>query len=420
MHEIIVAIAYASIFLFLIYRKKYFSVKGIGNTWFSLAFIFKIFLGVGNYLIWLYIIGHGDSLNYFSDSKLIYNTLPEHPADFLQLTFGFRNAEYPEHLRYVSDHLFYSWNTPEYMMVRINAILNIFTFGSVYANIIILCFLYFFVHVLLLKTILKYYAGNPKILFLLFFFLPSLTFWCSGLLKEGPALLLLSLLFVELTKQDFSAVMSLKSIMRLAILLFCMFLIRDFLLLLMLLNLIIFYVALHYRTTAKRIFFFATLIFSAIIVSADILTSNFYIPHALQRMQSYFYASNSEPDYHFPVLPATYSGLLPFLPLAVNNILFRPNLLHSHDIFRIYQSVELIATWVFLCICILRSRKHLHLPPSFLFLVFVSLELLFMFGLVVVDADTLSRYRSIPVFFLCVTALCACNTSSMKTKSKVL
>jgi hypothetical protein len=404
MLEIPVAIFYLCLFLFIIYRKKNFSAPGINNSWFCAAFIYKILFGIGNYLIWLYVIGHGDSLNYFSDSELIYNTLPERPLDYLQLTFGYRNAVYPEHLHSVSNFLFYSWNTPEYTMVRINAILNIFTFGSVLGNIIILCFLYFYVHVLLLKATIHFYADKTKLLFCIFFFLPSLTFWCSGLLKEGPSLLLCSLVFLQLYRQDSASVISFKSIFFIFLLLFFLALTRDFLLLLILPNILIFYVAASRRKYAKYIFITATAAFLALLIFTDLLSDGINVPASLQTIQSYFNIGVTEPDYRFPLLPSTYPALLGLIPSVLNTILFRPNILHSTDLFRIYQSLELIFTWVFIFYCLINANKTLRLAPAFLFVFFVSIEMLFIYGFVVTDADTLSRYRSIPVFFLLVLA----------------
>ncbi|MFN0275758.1 MAG: hypothetical protein ACKVPJ_08445 [Chitinophagales bacterium] len=405
MLEIPVAILYLCLFLFIIFRKKSFAVDGISNKWFCAAFFYKILFGIGNYLIWLYVIGHGDSLNYFSDSKLIYETLPDNPSHFLQLTFGYKsNSNYPEEVRYVSDFLFYSWNTPEYTMVRINAILNIFTFGSVFGNIILLSFLYFFVHVLLLKTIAKLYPEKTKILFLLFFFLPSLTFWCSGLLKEGPSLLLISLLFIQLSRSESHESISLKNALSVLLLLVFMTITRDFLLLITLPNMLIFYVSKSRKKYAKYIFVSATAAFLALLIFIDMLSQGINIPESLQKIQSYFNIGVTETEYYFPLLPATYFGLLGDIPTVIINILFRPNLFHSTDMFRIYQSIELLFTWGFIFLCLLKINKSLRLTPALLFLLFVSLELLFIYGLVVTDADTLSRYRSIPVFFLLLLA----------------
>ncbi|MBC8048063.1 MAG: hypothetical protein H7Y00_14795 [Fimbriimonadaceae bacterium] len=405
MYEIPVAIFYACLFLFIIYRNRFFHIDGISNKWFTFGFFIKIIFGLGNFLVWLYIIGHGDSLNYFAQSKLIYNTLPGNPHQYLQFVFTFKNPnnpqDFPDALRYVSDFGFYSWYSIEYTMVRILAILNVFTFGSAFGNIIILCFVYFLGLVLLFKAVVRLYPENKTPLFILFFFFPSIVFWCSGLLKEGAALFLICLLLTQMLK--FEKVKGKQAVVRylyIIIILIFTYFIRDYLLLLLIPNLIIWLVTKEWKHFSKRIFTGITAIMLCIIIVTDLSFDSVNIPRQLQNIQNYFGIGVTEPDYYFRPGGANYGDLLSAIPDAINNILFRPNLIHSSSFFRMYQSFELIFTWAFILFCMIRINRSVKLSPAFFLLLFFSLGLLLLYGLVVMDADTLSRYRTIPVFFL--------------------
>lgn len=414
MYEIPVALFYSALFLLIIYRNNFFRIPGISNGWFSIAFAVKIIFGIGNLLVWYYLIGHGDSLNYFSDSKLIYNTLPEDPWYYLQLTFGYRsNNTYPDELRYVSDFMIYSWNNIEYTMVRINAILNVFTFGSAFGNVIILCFLCFCGAVALLRSLVKKYAERNKLLFLLIFFLPSLTFWGSGLLKEGMAVLLMSLLFIQLNFLDSEVYRSVKRrrVIYIIFILLTIYLVRDFLLLLIIPNLIIWRIAIHRRENRFFKYGVITAGFILLIFLADLLTGTINIPASFSHIQAYFNINVSEPDYSFYALDGTLSNFLQAVPRAINNILFRPNVFNSTGIFRLYTSIELIFCWGFLAWCCTRRRKN-GLTPALLFLIFFSVELLIIYGLLVTDADTLSRYRTLPLLFLLMAGVCSLHQSA--------
>lgn len=414
MYEIPVALFYSALFLLIIYRNNFFRIQGISNGWFSVAFAVKIIFGIGNLLVWYYLIGHGDSLNYFSDSKLIYNTLPENPWHYLQLTFGYRsNNTYPDELRYVSDFMIYSWNNVEYTMVRINAILNVFTFGSAFGNVIILCFLCFCGAVALLRSLVKRYAERSKLLFLLIFFLPSLTFWGSGLLKEGMAVLLMSLLFIQLNFLDSEVRTGAKRrrVIYIIVILLAVYLIRDFLLALIIPNLIIWRIATE--RPGNKVLKYAIMSAGLILLIgvADLLTGTINIARSFSHVQAYFNINVSEPDYSFYALDGTIHNFIRALPWAVNNILIRPNILNSTGIFRLYTSIELILCWGFIAWCCLRKRKN-ALSPAILFLIFFSVELLIIYGLLVTDADTLSRYRTLPLFFMLVAGVCSLQQSA--------
>jgi len=395
------------VFLLCIYKWKFFNASGITKQVLIAAFLFRIILGSINYYIWQNVIGHGDSLRYFNDSKDIYNLLPEHPKDFLRLVFGYYKTALPEDLhQYVSETTI-AQSVPEYHMVRINAILNIFSFGNPYGNIIILSFIYFMGLVALLKTFLKSnlvesYTGIQKYIIL---FLPSIVFWSSGLLKEGPTLLLLCIIIIQclyLEKQfDY------KRILWLCLSLFFLLLIRDYLLALIIPNLFIWYFAKRTPQTAYRVFIVCTASALTILFAAAWFQPQLNIVLWLKSEQHYFLEAPDDPDYQFKALNGDVLDMITKIPYAINNVLFRPNIFHSNDSFRIYQSIELIFTWLFLIYAI-QKRKHLFkLSPTLLFILYFSIELLLAYSLITFDADTLSRYRSIPLFLIIIVAIIA-------------
>ncbi len=184
MPEFIITACWIVFFVFCIYRFRFFAIEGINKNYTYPAFIFKFLLGFANYYIWLNVIGHGDSLRYFQDSKLVYNTLFNHPADFVQLLIGHSKDHVPEHLKYVTENLHIEWHVEEYHMVRLLAILNIFSFGSAWGNIVILSFISFTTLTALYKTIsrrLLQIGQSPRLLFTIIFFMPSIIFWSTGL-----------------------------------------------------------------------------------------------------------------------------------------------------------------------------------------------------------------------------------------------
>lgn len=401
MPEFLITACWIFLFLFFIYRFRFFEVEGINKKFSYAAFGFKLLLGFANYYIWLNIIGHGDSLRYVHDSDLVYQTLWSHPADYFQLLIGHSKEHVPEHLKYITENLSIEWHVSEYNMVRLLAILNLFSFGSAWGNIAILSFFSFVASIALFKTLIKYFeTGHRKkrILYLLIFFVPSIVFWSSALLKEGPSLILLSILFIQLLHLENQY--SWKRFFYIVISLYLLWLVRDYLLFLILPNLLIFFLLRYYRSAKAWHSLAITLFFIVCIVAVNY--RDHFFTGMLKDQQTYFLENPTDPDYHFRLLDGSMVNLISNIPYSFNNILFRPNLLHSSDPFRIYQAIELLLTWVFAAFCLFRfKRSKSNLLTQMFFLLF-CVELLFIYGILVTDADTLSRYRTVPLFFLLI------------------
>ncbi len=396
--------------ILVIARSRFFRVDGISNTLTHGAFLFKVLLGFANYYIWSNVIGHGDSLRYFHDSLIVYNSIFDNPRHYFEMLTRTSLENVPEYLKSYQNQLFIEWHVKEYHMVRLMAILNVFTFGNAWANIVILTFVGFATSIGLFKVIVKHISAasqHRKILFLLLFFFPSLIFWTGGLLKEAPVFILLSIIVIQILKTTakpltFKDLKVNKLIILIALVL--LFLIRDYVALLTLFNLLIYTTVIYFKRLNKNPFstftlFTISLVTACLIIPVVLPQFNYF--EYIKKEQTYFLSGGVDPDYTFKVIGDSGIELIKLIPYAINNILFRPNILHSHEIFRIYQSIELIFVWIAICILLYRiiKNKIKWTPIAILFIV-MSIELLFIYGMLVTDADTLSRYRSIPVFFI--------------------
>lgn len=394
-------VLYCSLIFIWIWRSR--PVSELHPQWPFAAFAFKILLGFANYYIWINILEHGDSLRYMHDSLVVYNSLFDDPLTYVQLIFRTSLENVPEQLIPYQKALFIEWHVPEYHMVRLLAILNLFTAGSAWGNIVLLSFLIFLAQLFLFRS-LKHIIGENKmtirVAYAILFFLPSTIFWSSGLLKEGPVLALLSLLagctirlMGKVQKADL-----LKYVTIILITLFVLFLVRDYVAILCLFNGAILLLIAHH----KRPFIYAMVLTIVLATGVSILAqtfSNGFLDH-LKTEQTYFLLSGTDPDYTFQTLDGTFRDLIGKIPYVINNVLFRPNILHSSTLFRIYQSIELLLSWSLILWLLLRNRKHIRLSPAGIAVMLLCIELLFLFGLMVTDADTLSRYRSVPVMGL--------------------
>jgi hypothetical protein len=390
---------YFLLFIRIISRWRFFNGL-VHIRWLQVAFAAKVLAGIANYAIWEFVIGRGDSLNYIHDADLIYSTLFHHPAHFFQLTFGWGpDNVYPDHLLYISEPLKYSWNNVEYTMVRINALLHIITFGNVWGNIVLLNFLYFLGACSLYRAILGSYPAWKTGAFLLLFFLPSITIWSSGVLKEGPALLFTQIIVAQLLLIE-KGVAGKHFFVIVACLIGLLF-IREYFTLLLLPLLLLWWVGRKWQIPLWKLYGVTGLVFVLLVIAVDSLSYRFTVSEIICEAQQFFLFTGVDPDYIY----YTFTGYelnepLRKLPYALNNILFRPNVLHSSDAFRIFQAIELSVTWVLFMILLLRLSSKSAISGLTWLLTAFSIVLLLMYGYVVTDADTMSRYRSIPLFLL--------------------
>ena len=402
MLQLAVPLLYTLLFCWIIFRAEKWR-EGLDARWLTFAFLIKVLAGCANLAIWMWVIGRGDSLNYLHDADLIYGTLRENPMHYLQLTFcwGPDNV-YPEHLRYISDPLKFSWNNVEYTMVRINTILYMFTFGNAWGNVVILCFLYFLSSVWLLRNIAQFYPLHLSAAFIVLLLFPSLTLWSSGLLKEGPVLMLVQIIFGSMLRLSHRYGKS-----NLLVILICLVLllfVREYYTMVLVPLLILWQIARKGQRPAWM-YFSGTAVAGLLLIGiADRYSYSFNVSEIICEAQQYFILYEDDPDYTYHVFTGyELTEPLTQLPGVINNILFRPNLLHSSNIFRIYMSLELMLFWLLLIYLLLRVKGKL--PALFWMWWSVAAVLLLLYGYVVTDADTMSRYRSIPQFLLLLSLL---------------
>lgn len=382
-----------------------------GRTGDFAAFTIRQAAGFVNLYIWMAVIGRGDSLNYIHDADLIYGTLWQNPSHFLHLTFGWGpDNVYPEHLRYISDPLKYSWNNIEYTMVRLNTILYVFTFGNPWGNLVILNAFTFAASHKAYRVLRSLSERVTNLSYLLIFFFPSLIFWTSGLLKEGPVFLCTLLLMVSVLDAE-STRFRLRHLLWVAASLFGLLFFRDFFALVWLLLLPLWWLSHRFKLPGWKVFLGSGVLALTGLLVADHYSYAFTISEIICEAQQFFILYEPDPDYTYYVFTG-YELLEPLykLPYAVNNIFWRPNVLHSNDPFRLYTSIELMLVWFILALVWIRRFRQSR-PASFWYFLTFSALVLLMFGYVVTDADTMSRYRTIPIFILLLTTIWPQKTS---------
>lgn len=211
---IITPILFFFLFAWGIYRWSFFNIHGISRRFLLTAFIVKVIAGLLLTIIYTYhydIRLEADTFRYFDDSYYLHKAASENPKAYLRMMLGVDdNKDLMPYLDSMNNWFpaerttFYNDNRT---VIRINALLRWIPFSSYYVHMLIFSFMAFYGLTFIYKAFHKYFAGKKIWLGLILYFTPSIVFWSSGILKEGPLLfafgIALNLLHKIFTKRAF-------------------------------------------------------------------------------------------------------------------------------------------------------------------------------------------------------------------------
>jgi len=201
--EILFSLLYTVLFIWFIYKWHFFRFEGIHTIELSIIFVVKVLAGISLTLIYTYYYtnrSEADIFKFFDDSAYIFNALFINPVHYLQLVFGIHSdAHYLQ--PYLEGTQYWAVQTEAYQeftatenvnffnahrfITRFNAVVRLFSFGYFSVHTIFMCFLSLCGLTALYKTFYPQLKNKRNWLIAGVFFMPSVIFWSSGVLKEG-------------------------------------------------------------------------------------------------------------------------------------------------------------------------------------------------------------------------------------------
>ncbi len=190
---IILPAAYAAIGLLLIGKLRFFEAPGLSRRFFQLVFLLKILAGTALVAIYTYYYKDrttADVFKYFDDGRVMFNAIKHSPGDYFQMLFGINN-DTPHFAQYYNEmnnwYRVYESNlyNDSHTIIRFNALVMLFSAGYIGVHTVVMCFLSLLGLTALYKTFTPAFANREALLAVAVFFIPSVLFWGSGVLKEG-------------------------------------------------------------------------------------------------------------------------------------------------------------------------------------------------------------------------------------------
>lgn len=403
MTEFLVALFYIAIFIWLVARLEFFGLKKIGKRQLLFLLSLKLIAGFLYCYVSKNLISAGDVFSYYNDGLIVYERLFSGDLySYLQLSFGLNNVGISPNIAQSVDQMGYWYDSSAYMIVRANALINVFTFGQgVYANSVFFAFFSFIACVLLVKVFEQNLNAEGQLVYYTIFLAPSLFFWTSGMHKETVCVLLIALILYAFF--NFFKKRSIPYFL-LFVLSFVLLYKTRFFIASMLFPPMMAFVIWNFIKTARPLPVFLSF-FGFVLLSTYLAPIVLGIPNlvdeVLEKKALYEALDNGNTAINLGTYNESYFGLLNKVPQALFNSMVRPHFMDVKSFFLAMASVEsLLISCAFLAsLFYLKNLEKRERAIIYVFFGF-ALSYLLLTGLIVPNLGAILRYRSVALFLL--------------------
>lgn len=426
--EYLLVLIYASVFIYIIYRVPFFKAEGLSGKVLSGIFILKILAGIAMSLIYTYYYTDrrtADIFKYFDDSKVMYDALFTRSSDFFKMLFGIQNNSPYFDITYykVMNNWYRVFESNIYneshTVIRLNAVLRIFSFGYFNVHTVFLCFLSLTGLIGLYKTALKFIKGKNKELIFGIFLLPSIIFWGSGVLKEGLLFFALGMLIYHFFRilEKFRFIPFLWIIFSIILLYYTKFYILAIAIPILVSH---FWIV---KTNEKFLllkYFVVFFIYVFIGINTHYIIPGFDVLKILVFKQQDFiglaHNMNSGSLIDIPLLTPDIWSFIKYAPLAFYNTLFRPYIFEADSIMILMAAIEnLFILIVIILSFVFFDSRQIH-KSIFFACLFTVIFMFVLTGLITPVIGAMVRYKVPALPFFMVMLIMMTNKEKMINK----
>lgn len=389
------------------------------------ALTLKLFGGVSLGLVYQYYYGGGDTINYYRTASALVNAFLDNPIDGLKLlTVDFNNYD-PEitaiALPYIRELLYWG-DSYAFNVARVVFFTNLVTFNSYYASSLLLSAVSFVGIWGMFRVLYYNYPEIKQQIAIAVFFIPSVFFWGSGILKDPITIGMLGLLTYatyRFFRSNFTSLISLVIAFPAG---YVIYTIKPYILL----SFIPFtavWLGLEVKGRVKNALLRYSITPFLIVVSVagginalniigqgasrysidNIMSTAVNVKRDLN--QSYYYEDKRGSSYDIGEFDDSYTSILRLGPAAVITTYFRPYLWEVRNPLMFLAAVESLALLILALSTFYRTGFLLFVAilfrnPFFLFCFGYSVSFAFMVGLTSGNFGNLVRYKipCIPFF----------------------
>jgi len=394
---------YLCLFAWLITKLGFFKKSGLSNAQLIILFLLKVMAGI--FYGWIGI--------YYGQFAYMYDTWGYHYASIEEYKLLFHNpSEYFSNLfqsgyedKYGGFFASgYSWwnDLKNNMFIKFLSIINVFSFGNYYVNVIFYSFITFTGPVALYRVFSDVFPGKKVHVLLATFLIPSFAYWTSGIHKDGLVFMAISLIIYHIYFSLKEKKFKLSRIFPLLISFIIILSFRNFLLVILVPALFAWILSFRNPKRNAVIFISTYLISGLLFFSLRYISSGLDFPQSVVDKQKAFKTLQGNSGIELPELKPTIGSFLINAPQALSSTTLRP---HPGDVKHILSMAAAAETSFLLLLFILFLcwRTNGIKSTSFIwFCIFFSFSFLLSIGFTVNFLGAIVRYRSIVLPFLLV------------------
>lgn len=397
-------------------------VNSITSGYYFPALTLKIIGAIAVGLVYQFYYQGGDTFNFYTyGSNVIYQAFLESPGEGVKLIL---NSDDPSLANYTSQMLFY--NDPNsFAVIRIASILGLLTFSTYSAIAVLFAFLSFIGMWFLFRAFYELFPHLHKQLAIGAFFIPSVFFWGSGLLKDTIVIGCVGMSTYMIKKTLIDKKVNTLDVVTLLICFLVAFQIKKYVLLCFV-PAAVFWI---YSGNLAKIKPFVLRIMLLPFIMTAVMFSGFYAikkvgegdsKYALDKIAItaretaydilYYTGKNAGSGYSLGELDGSFTGLLKLAPQAINVSLFRPYIWEVSNPLMLLSAVESLVFFL-VTFYLLLSRPGSFFrslsDPNIAFCFVFSITFAFAVGVSTYNFGSLARYKipMMPFYFIGLTLI---------------
>lgn len=374
--------------------------KGIG---FSIrhtaaALLFRVFMGCLYGYIFLHYYGGDDTWGFFLESRGETDVLLSHPLRFVQEFLPDYSFQAVQHQVWPAV-VFYVVHFENWFMVKFLAVLNLLSGKNYYIDLLWFDLLTITGPLLFYKMLVRRFPSRAGMYYLLVFFIPSVTFWFSGIRAE--ALIFLFMVVAIYNGKRYAQNPGIKQAAGLFLGLTGFLFFRMQFLVIFLPALIAYMLSVKNKQSTPVYFNRIYLVVLLLVSGSLFLPPAYQLSRPVIRAQQSFSALHGNTRYALDSLQPGAISPIKVLPQALANSTFRPYPWEGKGLLQSLSSVENIFLFGgFLFFILSFPKKHKVTDPLLWLFLYYGLTQLLGIGYAVPFPGAIVRYRCIPFLFL--------------------
>jgi hypothetical protein len=422
---------------FVAYLVRPLVTDQINRTYFLPALTVKIIGALAVGFIYQFYYDGGDTYNYHTHgSRHVWEAFVDSPVKGLKLLFA--NGINDGSTYKYSSQIYFFTDPGSYAIIRFASIFDIITFSTYSATAVLFAAFSFVGMWLFFLTFYERYPEIHRWLAFSAFFIPSVVFWGSGLLKDTVTLGCLGMSTYSLYKMFIDHKPTVKLWLLLLLSLYALWSIKLYILLTFLPAAIIwiFMSNLRYaRSLVLKILLFpfvigvSTLLGYYATVRASEDSDKYSIDNIARTARTtaydirYWTGKDAGSGYSLGELDGSFGSMIALAPQAINVSLFRPYLWEVNNVLMLLSALESLLLLIFCLFVAIRSNVMIWkclLQPDIVFALLFAIPFSFAVGVSTYNFGTLVRYK-IPMmpFVIVALGLILLYSNSLRNKSEL-